>query len=210
MKKIILPILITSLTIFSCKNEESKAVETPVEENTTIEEEVVEVPDSAAIADAWASYMTPSKTHEMLTKDSGKWTSDLTFWMDGQEQKSTAEVEYKMILGGRYQESVHTGDMWGMPFEGRGLIAFDNATEEFISTWIDNMGTGLMVTRGKYDEASKTLTLNGTMVDPVSKKEEKVKEVLTYIDDNNQKMEMYKIDDKGKETKTMEIISKRK
>lgn len=117
MKKIILPILITSLILFSCKKEENKTVETPVEESTTVEEEVIEVPDSAAVADAWTSYMTPSKAHEMLTKDTGIWTSDITFWMDGSEQKSTSEVEYKMILGGRYQEAIHTGNMWGMPFE---------------------------------------------------------------------------------------------
>ncbi len=72
------------------------------------------------------------------------------------------------------------------------------------------MGTGLMVTRGKYDEAAKQLTMFGTMVDPVSKKEKKVKEVITYIDENNQKMEMFEVSDDGKEFKTMEIHSKRK
>ena len=56
-------------------------------------------------------------------------------------------------MGGRYQEGTYSGDMFGMPFEGRGMVAYDNATEEFVSTWIDNMGTGMMVTKGKYDEA---------------------------------------------------------
>ena len=97
-----------------------------------------------------------------------------------------------------------------MPFEGKGTVAFDNATQEFVSTWIDNMGTGMMVTRGKYDEATKTSTFHGEMVDPVIKKAKKVKEVITYIDDNNQKMEMFDILEDGKEFKSMQVVSKRK
>lgn len=215
MKKTIFTLALATLTLVACKKEESQQVEIPLEEapvEETVVEEVVETPDSAAVAKAWEDYMSPSKAHEMLAKDTGTWESDLTFWMpeSPEPQKAKAQVEYKMILGGRYQEGIHTGNMWGMPFEGRGLVAYDNATEEFISTWIDNMGTGMMMTKGKYDEATKKLTLNGSMVDPVTKKEKTVKEVITYVDENNQKMEMFEIKKDGTEFKTMEITSKRK
>lgn len=215
MKKQFLPILLAAIAFVACKKEEQQQVEIPLEEpavEETVVEEVMETPDSAAVAKAWEDYMSPSKAHEMLAKDNGKWDSDITFWMpeSPEPQKSTAVVEYKMILGGRYQEGVHTGNMWGMPFEGRSTTAFDNATQEFISTWIDNMGTGLMMTKGKYDEATKKLTMHGNMVDPVSKKEKDIKEVITFIDNNNQKMEMFEIKKDGSEYKTMEIISKRK
>jgi hypothetical protein len=148
----------------------------------------------------------------MLAKDTGTWDAELTFWSldNPQEMKSTATVTYKMIMGGKYQEGTYSGDMFGMPFEGKGTVAFDNATEEFVSTWIDNMGTGMMVTRGKYDGATKTSTFHGEMVDPVTKKAKKVKEVITYIDDNNQKMEMFDVSEDGKEFKSMQVVSKRK
>jgi predicted RNA-binding protein len=48
------------------------------------------------------------------------------------------------------------------------------------------------------------------MVDPVTKKAKKVKEVITYIDDNNQKMEMFDVLEDGKEFKSMQVVSKRK
>ena len=48
------------------------------------------------------------------------------------------------------------------------------------------------------------------MVDPVTGKEKKVKEVITYIDENTQKMEMFDIDTNGKGFKNMEILSKRR
>ena len=198
-----------ALLTVSCKKEEAQKPET-----TTTKEEVVSEtkPDSAAVAKAWMDYATPSKAHEMLAKDNGTWDAELTFWSpdNPQEMKSTATVTYKMIMGGKYQEGTYSGDMFGMPFEGKGTVAFDNATEEFISTWIDNMGTGMMVTRGKYDEATKTSTFHGEMVDPVTKKAKKVKEVITYIDDNNQKMEMFDILEDGKEFKSMQVVSKRK
>ena len=209
MKNLSLSLLIIGLTFVSCKKEEAQKPE----ETTTKEEVTTEAkPDSAAVAKAWADYATPSKAHEMLAKDSGTWDAELTFWSpdNPQEMKSTATVTYKMIMGGKYQEGTYSGDMFGMPFEGKGTVAFDNATQEFVSTWIDNMGTGMMVTRGKYDEATKTSTFHGEMVDPVTKKAKKVKEIITYIDDNNQKMEMFDVSEDGKEFKSMQVVSKRK
>lgn len=209
MKKIILPLLIASLSVLSCKNEEAK---TGIEETSEVKTEVVVIElDSAATVKAWTDYATPSKAHEMLAKDTGVWDADMTFWMpdNPDAQKAKSKAEYKMILGGLYQEGKYSGDIFGMSFEGKGLMAFDNETEEYISTWIDNMGTGIMVTRGKYDESSKSITLFGDQVVPGTKKSKKVKEVITYMDDNNQKMEMFDLLEDGKENKTMEIVSKR-
>ncbi|SRX75371.1 hypothetical protein AEQU3_02365 [Aequorivita antarctica] len=71
------------------------------------------------------------------------------------------------------------------------------------------MGTGLSVMRGKYDEASKSTTLTGSMVDPMTGKEKQMRQVYTIIDDNTRKMEMFDTPAGGKETKNMEIIMKR-
>lgn len=210
MKNLSLSFLIIGLSFVSCKKEEAPKNEAETTTKEAVSNEVK--PDSATVAKAWEAYMTPSAAHEMLAKDTGIWDAEMSFWTpdNPEPQKATSIAEYKMILGGKYQEGKFTGEMWGMPFEGRGLTAYDNATEEYIATWVDNMGTGVLVSKGKYDEASKTLTFNGKMVDPVTKKEKVIKEVITYIDDNNQKMEMFDVDDSGKEFKNMEILSKRR
>ncbi|MEZ4853362.1 DUF1579 domain-containing protein [Flavobacterium sp.] len=215
MKKIFIPIAALAITVISCKKEEAKTEATPeaTKPETEVADAVTEIPDSTTITNAWTAYMTPSKAHEMLAKDTGKWTADMKFWNsytpDAPAETMQSTAEYKMILDGRYQEGVYKGEMWGMPFEGRSTTAFDNASQQYISTWIDNMGTGLMVMRGTYDENSKAITLTGSMMDPVTKKEKNQKEVLTYIDENTQKMEMYDVNADGTEFKTMEIISKR-
>ena len=199
------------LCLASCKKE-TVVVDETVVKTDTIQSIPETTPDSATVAKAWTDYATPSKAHEMLAKDTGTWDAEMTFWMpeNPEPQKATSVATYKMILDGKYQEGVFKGDMWGMPFEGRGTTAYDNASKQFITTWIDNMGTGMLVSRGQYDETSKTITFSGAMVDPVTGKEKKVKEIITYIDDNTQKMEMFDIDANGKEFKNMEINSKRR
>lgn len=160
---------------------------------------------------AWKDYMTPGDVHKMLASSDGAWTEDITMWMaPGQPAtKSTATAENKMIMGGRYQQSKHTGTFNGMPFEGLNLLGYDNAKKTFMSTWIDNMGTGIMNLEGKWDPATKSINFTGVTVDPSTGKDMNVKETYSIVDNNTQKMEMYMVTD-GKEFKTMEIMFKRK
>ncbi len=166
---------------------------------------------SEADMKAWQDYMTPGEIHKMLASSDGTWNEEITMWMDPSQppSKSTATAENKMILGGRYQQSTHTGSFNGMPFEGFSLIGYDNAKKVFVSTWADNMGTGLMNMEGKWDPATKTIHFTGTTIEPTTGKEMNVKEAFTVIDNNTQKMEMYMVNN-GQEVKTMEIMFKRK
>ena len=156
---------------------------------------------------AWTAYMTPGDVHKMMAKSDGTWTGDVSMWMaPGQEpSKSTSTCVNRMILGGRYQESKHSGNMMGMPFEGISTTGYDNAKKVFVNTWIDNMGTGIMMLEGPWDEASKSVILKGKSIDPMTGKEMELREVFKMIDDNTQLMEMYAVGPDGKEFKTMEI-----
>jgi hypothetical protein len=99
----------------------------------------------------------------------------------------------------------------GMPFTGMSITGYDNYKKKYVSAWIDNMGSGIMHMEGPWDEASKSMTLTGSMLDPATGKECKMREVFKIVDDNNQVMEMYGPDPKtGVEYKTMEIKFTRK
>jgi len=156
---------------------------------------------------AWAAYMTPGDVHKMMAKWDGTWKEDVTLWMQpgAPPTKSTSTCVNKMILGGRYQQSHHTGNMMGQPFEGQGTLAWDNQRKVLISTWIDNMGTGLMYMEGNWDSGSNSATLKGKMPDPMSGKEVDVRQVFTVLNDNSQKMEMF-VNQNGQDFKTMEIM----
>jgi len=160
---------------------------------------------------AWENYMTPGDMHKMLAQAEGEWTEEITMWMDpsAPATKSTATSRIEMIMGGRYQVSKTTGNMMGMPFEGMSLIGYDNTTQLFTSSWVDNFGTGTITMVGSWDAPTKSITLKGKMIDPMTGKEIWSKQVMKFIDNNTQEMEMY--DNKnGTETKTMFIKSTRK
>lgn len=172
---------------------------------------------SAAIAQdetaqkAWMDYMTPGSMHKMMAMADGDWKTDMTFWMapDAPPMTQAGNCTNKMILGGRYQESRHTSSFDGQPFEGIGLLGYDNAKKVFQSTWVDNMGSGIMYLEGKWDDATRSVTLTGKTTDPATGKEQLIREVFKWVDDNNQVMEMYMMTD-GKEFKSMELKLTRK
>ncbi|RZJ71341.1 MAG: DUF1579 domain-containing protein, partial [Flavobacterium sp.] len=166
--------------------------------------------DSVAEMKAWEAYATPGEMHKMMADEVGTWDCVMTFWSpDGKKQKGYTTAEIKMILGGRYQESIYKGTMMGQPFEGKATLAYNKASKEFTTTFIDNMGTGMMTATGKYEDASKSVTYRGTTTDPMDGTKIQYREVYTIIDGNTRRMEMFDAKE-GKEYKTMQIDMKRK
>lgn len=156
---------------------------------------------------AWQNYMTPAEEHKMLAGFNGTWSEEVTSWMTpgAPPEKSKAHCENTMIMNGLYQQSVTRGNMTGMPFQGISTVGYDNIRKVFVSTWIDNMGSGIMYMEGKWDEASKSITFTGTCTDPMAGKSVAVREVFTIVNENTQLMEMYAQGPDGKEFKNMEI-----
>ncbi|MCC7232441.1 MAG: DUF1579 domain-containing protein [Bacteroidia bacterium] len=163
--------------------------------------------EADAMMKAWTTYMTPGEMHKLLAADVGSWTEDITTWMapGATPSKSTATCENEMIMDGRYQKSVHRGDFQGTPFEGMGLVGYDNAKKVFQSTWVDNMGTGTMLLEGPYDAAKKTIHFKGNMVDPTTGKETGVRQDWIIGDNNTRTLKMFITGPDGKEFQTMEI-----
>ncbi len=215
MKRIAFLICAGAFVFASCNNDSTAdSPKTDSSGNSSNKEEAwVPVPDSVAMQ-KMMEYGTPGPMHAMMASWNGTWNSDITMWpKEGappQTSKSTAVNS--MALGGRYQVSKHSGNMMGMPFEGQSTLGYDNATKEFVSTWTDNMGTGIMLMKGTWDDGSKTLTLTGTMPDITRPgKECKLKETFKVVDDNTQIMSMYGPDPAtGKEYKMMEMKMTRK
>jgi len=155
---------------------------------------------------AWQDYMTPGDVHKMLAKYNGDWNEAITFWMQpgAPPTQATSTAHTEMIMGGRYQESKITGNMMGMPFEGFSLLGYDNLKKIFTSTWVDNFGTGTTTLQGTWDSTAKMILLDGKEVDPMSGNDMDIKETIQFIDDNTQKIVMFKRVPLG-EIKTMEI-----
>jgi hypothetical protein len=126
--------------------------------------------DSATEMKAMMEAGIPAEQHKMLAKSSGTWIGDISMWMaDGAPpMKTTGTTVNTMVLNGLYQQSKHTGDMMGQKFEGMSTVAYDKTEKKYVSTWIDNMGTGILVMTGDWDNGSNTLNLSGKMKNPAN------------------------------------------
>ncbi|MBZ4035735.1 DUF1579 domain-containing protein [Flavobacterium sp. 17A] len=213
MKKVTITLVLITMCFISCKKEIKTEVATANDSLAVkTEEPLIEEPvDSAAQMKAWQEYATPGNPHKMMADEVGTWNCDMTFWSEanGKPEKATSVAVIRMILGGRYQEADYKGTMMGQPFEGKSTLAYNNASQEYTTTFIDNMGTGMMVAMGKYDEGKKSMELKGEMVNPVNGKKTPYREVYTIVDPKTRKMEMYDVKN-GSEYKSMEIVMTKK
>ena len=218
MKHFTLTICAAAVLLFSCNNDSekkdaaapdsTKATEQPVAKEAT----PAAMPDSAAMMKAWQEFATPGTMHKWMEKTNGTWEGEVTQWMDPKAppSKSKATNMQISVMGGRYVVGKYIGTMMGQPFEGMNIMGYDNGKKMFVSTWMDNMGTGIVHMSGTYDEATKMLNLKGHQTDPVTGKDSDMREEMTMIDNDSYSMAMYGTGMDGKEMKFMEAVFKKK
>ena len=166
-------------------------------------------PEEAMMAEMM-KFATPGEEHKALEPLVGTWKASIKMLMGpGDPQMSEGTCERSWIMGGRYLMAKHAGVMGGMPFEGMEIMGYDIRAGQYVSTWIDNMGTGIaMTSSGKMDPATKTLTMEMSMYDPMSKGMIPYKNVTKIVDANTNVFTMMS-NRGGKDVTEMEITSTR-
>jgi len=155
---------------------------------------------------------TPGAEQKRLARLAGDWTFENTMWMDPSQppMKSTGTMHGEILMGGRYVEHTWKGNMMGQPFEGRGTDGYDNVAKHYVSSWLDNMSTGIMYQIGTCDPAGNVCNYSGDMWDPMSGQKSTTRSTITWMGDNTFKNEMFGPGPDGKEVKWMEIVAKKK
>lgn len=169
--------------------------------------------DEQAMMEKWAQYATPGEAHERLARLVGEWDYTMTWWMapDAEPEESTGTLSASMIMDGRYLVETWEGTSMGQPFNGQAITGYDNFNQEYVSTWIDNMSTGIMTSTGQYDPAQDALITTGTFDDIMTgEKDKTMRGVQKILDDNTVHFEMYMPGPDGQEFKAMEIHATRK
>jgi hypothetical protein len=157
---------------------------------------------------------TPGKQQEMLVKDAGTWQGKQQMWMPGSAEPMTSDVRSTItpMMDGRYTKVEVAGEVPGMgPYTGLGIYGFDNVSQQFVCTWIDNHSTGTMNGVGELSPDGKTITWQFTYNCPIIKKPTAMRQIETNTGPNTKKLEMFGNDPKsGKEYKmmTMELTRK--
>jgi len=157
-----------------------------------------------------------NENHKLLADMNGSWNYAIKMWMNpdpnAPPQQSKGTATRKSVMNGRYvamdvtgklQMPGQDGKMKDMQFKGMAVEGYDNAKKKFVSSWIDNMGTGIQFSEGTYDPASKTLTF-ASEIEMMPGMKMPVREVLKLTDKDHMLLEWYETHG-GQEKKTMEI-----
>lgn len=156
----------------------------------------------------------PGEHHKAMDRLVGDWKTSVKMYMGSADPTtSIGSASYQWILGGRYMQEKHTGNIGGMPFEGLGITGYDNAKDEYFNVWFDNMGTGVMHLTGHRSDDGDGITFMGTTFDPMLKKDTTVREEIRWQDDRHFTFTMYMPvlgpGGESKESKVMEMAAEK-
>ncbi len=220
MKQITLAFCAAAMLLFACNDKkktdegkpESTTSETKPEEKTDAASETAPPMDSAAMMKAWQDFMTPGDMHKWMANHVGTWEAEVSQWMDpaAPPTKVMAKDVVTMSMNGLYQIGNFSSSMMGQPMTGQSVLAYDNSKKIFVSTWIDNLGSGIVYMTGSYDQTNKTLSLKGKQTDPMTGKDADLRQEMKFTDDNTYTLSMYGVGMDGKEMKFMEGTFKKK
>ncbi len=153
---------------------------------------------------------TPGPQHAKLAEIAGTWAGKTKMWMTPDQSEpveSTCTTIITPVLDGRYVRIETKGEMPGMGmFEGFGINGYDNVTQKYQTTWIDNCGTSIATGTGDVSADGKTYTWKLSYSCPINKKPATLREVEKRVSKDAFTLEMFGNEPhSGKEFKMMEI-----
>ncbi len=164
---------------------------------------------------AWMKLAQPGPEHAELAKAAGTWDQAITMWMypDAEPQTSAGVAKIKSIMGGRFLIEEVRGEMEfageKMVFEGLGIFGYDNFKKKYVYTWVDNMGTMIMLAEGTADATGNVITYLGEIPDPKTGDMITVKTISRKESDDREVVEMHNKLPDGAWFKSMEIVMTR-
>lgn len=160
---------------------------------------------------AWMAYATPGDVHKTMSGMVGTWDTTMKSYMNpGEPTEQKGSSTFESAMDGRYIVEKAEGNFMGMPFHGMGVYGYDNGMKKYVSSWVDNMGTGIMTGAGSSDDGGKTINWMNSGFDPMSGKEQNYRSVMHMMSADQYHFEMYGPGPDGKEMKMMEITYDRK
>ena len=94
---------------------------------------------------------------------------------------------------------------------GDGITGYDNFKQKYISSFIENMSTGMYTSEGTADQSGKVLTFHGKMDEPITGERDKlVRFVARIISKDKHVFEIYDLVGRPDEFKAVEITYTRK
>ncbi len=140
---------------------------------------------------AWKEAGAPGEFHQKLRVFAGDWEGTVRCYDEGaQPTQSSTTMHATMGLGGRFLQLKVDGRMHDEPFDGSGVIGYNNLSKQYESSWIDSLSTGICHMTGTADSSGKVFTFTGEMI---------------AISADKASIEFYMTGPDGKENKTGDV-----
>lgn len=168
-----------------------------------------EVESTAEGEEDLASLTVPGEPHELLEGTVGDWNLTIRIWSapDTEPDETTGTATGRWILGERFVETRYRGEVMGKAFEGLKIEGFEKATQEYVTTWRDNLGTYTMVFKGRCGTTCETRTMTAEFFDPVSNQKLQIRGVTTLLEEGGYSYESTILTPTGLAFKNMELIA---
>jgi hypothetical protein len=152
----------------------------------------------------------PDAEREVLTSQVGTWEASVeSFMAAGAPTVSSALEVSRLECGGRWLVTEFKGSVMGQPFEGHGVLGWDQTRKKLVGSWVDSTGSGLQTLEEEYDP--KARILSGAFEGPdMSGKVVASRALTEWKDDNTRVFTMFTPGAPGKETIALRITYKRR
>lgn len=165
---------------------------------------------------SWIALGKPGPSHRLLNMFVGTWNTRTTMYgtdVDPQtgiaDSTSTSvhrgKAKTSWTLGNRFVREEFEGEMLGVPFQGFGLMGYDNGARRFTNMWVDSLATSMMNAQGKYFAEENRFEFVGRVYDPLISAERNVRTTIAIISPREYLVTTYEPSPKGQEMKTLEI-----
>ncbi|MBL8746834.1 MAG: DUF1579 domain-containing protein [Phycisphaerae bacterium] len=170
-------------------------------------------PEMAQAMQRMEAYGALNENHAYLKQFEGEWDCTSKWWMSEgatpveNKCSSTAKVSFDgHFLIEKYTGNFTMGEgMPPQPFQGMCTMGYDNHRKQFVNTWIDNWTSGMMTEYGSASEGGRVFTFEGENYCCMNDKICKSKSVITFVNPDTRKMEMWAPGLDGKVYKAMEM-----
>ncbi len=205
------PVIITCLTLLVAAGS-ANAIPQEEPDPEAAPTDIAAASSAEAPSESLEELTVPGEPHELLAGTVGEW--DLTFrvWSapDTEPSESIGTATARWILGDRFVETWFEGEVMGRPFEALKIEGFEKATQEYVTTWRDNLGTYTMVFRGRCGTTCETRTMMAEFLDPVTNQRLKIRGVTTLEPEGGYSYESTIVTPTGVEFKNMELVAERR
>ncbi len=123
---------------------------------------------------------------------------------------TSARAEKKLILGGRFLEETFSGEIMGMPIEGRGFLGYDNEKSRYVHSWMDTFSSGIQVAEGTFDPDGRVFTLEADRKEVMTGAVRRMREVTRIVDADTHVFEMFVVAPDGSAFRTFELTHTRR